>query len=575
VSLGTVAAPLAELNDWWNKWRARPRRREATGILGKVCERLGGFSASTEAVFLPVGAQLMELQTRAREIAAQTASISQLLTQDEGSLGMLGDVLNAAGESQSEAGIVATVEGIEASAKAIRQTIGVVVRLVNTFDVLGMMTRIESSRFESDGSTFAGLADAVTGLSRQIRERIAVTADSATVLLQSTLGAVSQVRQVAQTRRENLGPLTRQTGAGLVQMKDQRTRVSQANEQLAARFGGVSRALGDLVTALQSHDIVRQQIEHVLDALRQADGAANLFGIARLQAAQLNHARATFENSVGRVGDALGQIERNIDDVAEESARLLGDSEADKTSCFSAVEAGLSSVLAILDSNAAADKRLADVAVSFHGSVSDISQTVAGVHAIGIEMQRIALNAAIQAARLGPRGGALEIAAGAIQNLAREVEGASDDIEKRLNQIRDGAVALDEATSALTGADGRIGELRKSASALRGVQESARGGYAETMESIAGLKRQVRETIAGFGRQNEPLENLSQASEMLRGVSNLAPAGSAEIAAPLAAQYTMQSERAVHEALHEGVPLPDALEDSAAAPSADCDVEFF
>ncbi|MEI9972882.1 MAG: hypothetical protein WDO73_12955 [Ignavibacteriota bacterium] len=49
----------------------------------------------------------------------------------------------------------------------------------------GIMTRIESSRFEAEGAAFGGLAEAVSALSQQIREKIGATAGSATLLLQT------------------------------------------------------------------------------------------------------------------------------------------------------------------------------------------------------------------------------------------------------------------------------------------------------------------------------------------------------------------------------------------------------
>ena len=541
---------------WALRWPARAPIRDEGGTLRDVQHDLSEFSGSAEKFFVPVGERLADLQLRSREIASQTTRIAGLLSQDDRSLAVLGEVLNAAEGTRRHDEILGAVLGIQENAVAVHRAIAAVVRLVNTFDVLGMMTRVESSRFEVEGVDFGGLAEAVTALSQQIREKIGATAESAAVLLQTSRQASEEVRRVAQTRQENLGPLTRQTGVGLSEIADHRNRVSHANTLLAARFDGVSSAVGDIVTAVQFHDIVRQQIEHVLEALRllhRPGSSADLFETARLQAAQLENSRATFQRSVEQIRNGLAQIESNIGEVAGESGRLVG-SSGDDASFFTSVEADLASILAILGRNANAGRNLAETAISVHQRVSEMSGTIAGVHAVGIEMQRIALNAAIQAAHLGPGGEALEIIAQAIQGLARESEAASGGIENLLGNTRTAVMALEQATGGSNGSDELMERLRENAAALKRVQDEAHGGYLRALELIAGMKQQVGETIAIFGAADGCLEVLAHAHEMLRGLSIDARRTGSPAAGLAASAYTMQSERAVHETLYDTAP---------------------
>ncbi len=248
-------------------WQSRSRVADTLAVVSNVRKNLSGFSHSAEQVFLPVGERLMGLQSRAHDIAAQTMLNTQLMSSDEGSLAVLDEVLQAARGTTQEGDVLVNVQTLQQNAKTIHQAIDAIHPIVNTFDVLGVMTRIESSRFETAGASFAGLADAVTSLSRQIREQIGITAGSATEAFVTACQAAEQVRREVEAQRQNLGPLTRQSSAGLLKMKDHRGRISQANTLLGMRFEGISAAIGDLVTDLQSHDIVRQQIEHVLEAL--------------------------------------------------------------------------------------------------------------------------------------------------------------------------------------------------------------------------------------------------------------------------------------------------------------------
>ena len=509
-----------------------------------------------------------------------STSMAALLSHDDGSLSVLDELLQTAQQDQQSDQVVTAVQDIERNAKTIHQATEAVARLVNTFDVLGVMTRIESSRFEAVGATFVGLADAVAALSLQIREQIRATAESAAVLRQSTTQAAEEMRSVAQTRRENLGPLTRQISGGLAKVREHRAQVSQANSLLGARFGGVSRAVGDLVVALQSHDIVRQQIEHVVDALKEAgswsSSDSRRFELARLQVAQLNNSRATFEKSIGQMSCALDQIEGNIREVAGESERLLGSSEAGDTSFFASLQSDLGSILGMMESNAQADARLGEAIVSLQQRISEISRTIAGVYAIGIEMQRIALNAAIQAARLGPDGGALEVVAHAIQGLAREAEAASAAIENRLEAIRNSVSALGSTAADRSAAEARVAELRHCADVLHSVQEAARDGHTTTQELITELKRQIRDTIVSFGSEEECLTLLKGAIDTLSGFAAEARSSDLADVEKVKAMYTMQSERAVHDKLYDTGPDGQERATASALPAAtQDDVEFF
>jgi len=568
---------------WARVWGSQAREERAAEMLANAQAGLGGISGATEKIFLAVGERLIDLQVRARKIAEQTASVASLMADDAGALAVLDEVLTAACDSGRSQGLRATIHEIQDDAKSIHRTIQSVAPIVATFDVLGVMTRIESVRFEGAGTTFVGLAEAVAALSRQIREETARTADSAAILVATTAQAAGQMRDVARRLEENLGPLTSQASAELLKIREHRAHASEEGKLLGARFDSVSRAIGEVVTGLQAHDIVRQQIEHVLEALsRQESSGPHLAEVARLQAAQLDNSRATFERSVNQVRHALAEIERNIAEMAEEAAGLLGLSGGADAAFLSSVESDLAGILAILDSNRISDHGLAEAAVSVRQRVSGISETVAGVRAIGIQMQRVALNATIQAAQLGPAGGALEVVARAIQDLARETEAAGDTLENRLRMTVEAARALGDATAGRSGWEDGMTHLARSVEVLRTIQDQARGDYTRIVELAEALTGQIRETVEAFGTQHECLEVLAGAAETLRELSAGAPAvgeaGARQAAWQhlMPSRYTMHSERRVHETVYEAARAGANASEVSAPPAAQEDnIEFF
>jgi len=568
------AARFSPLRNWLAKWRSRSQSRQARSVLEEVRAEISSMSQSTEGVFLLVGGRLGDLAGRARELAEIASSIAELLATDAGSLAVLDEVLQSTLGSTEARDMAAAVAGIQQQAKSIHRVIETVSPVVRTFDMLGVITRIESSRFEGTGVTFVSLADAVGILSRQIREQVAVTADSAAELLETINRASEQIRRVARQHEESLKPLSNQTSAELEKIREHRGQVGQATQLLGERMREVSQAVGDVVTHLQSHDIVRQQIEHVVEALARAE--SNEAEVARLQAAQLENSHATLENSARQIQHALSRIEHDIAEIAEDAARLIGLSEKNDATFFATLEKGLARILDILESNVTADAHVTNAAVAVEERAAEMGQTNAGVHSIGIEMQRIALNSTIQAAQLGSDGGALETAARAIQGLARETERASDTLSGTLETVRTAAAALAQSTAAGSKSGAQIVRLRESSRALGSIQDKAREDCKMALDMSAELNERIRETIEGFGSQAEILETLRRAVERLRGLSPDTHSGDSADMKSMLSLYTMESERAVHDVVYEsGQQSENEMAAGTPDKSEEENVEFF
>ncbi|MGJ5813180.1 methyl-accepting chemotaxis protein [Paludibaculum fermentans] len=546
----------------------------------EVGSRLSDFNRLTEEVFLPVGARLMGIQSTAGAVAKQVAGVAGRLSDHDASVTSLDRVLLASGGDRAGARIADCVKGLRTDAKALGSTIEAFAPILHTFDVLAVMTRIESARFADVEGSFAGLATSVLELSQQIREQVGSSATSVAVLLRTVSAAAAEAAAVATQRQENLEPLMEQTSTGLRQIGAHRSEIAKASAHLASQFDGIAVSVGDLVVALQAQDIVRQQIEHVQQALLECSGASGprsqLPAIARLQAAQLNNARAVFEASVHQVRGALCLIERKVSEVATEATNLLGTSEGGEPTFFGGVRKSLGFTVELLSSNREAEQRLVATAATVRQSVSEIVEAIAGVRAVGLMMQRIALNATIQAARLGEAGASMEIVANAIQELAREAEQASEETEKLLEGISSGANSLESTAESFGETEAEIAGLRQDGAALDQSQAHAGRDYQQSMELVEGLKQSLAASVDGFGTQEEAIGILAWASGVLQTAALDAPMPDPRNSAAAPVNYTMRSERSIHAALSDGRTPKDEDGVPAISESGDGDdVEFF
>ncbi len=556
-------------------WRwLRPRAASDGGgafgageTFSEIRRELTQAMASPEEGFLEAGGRLLDLRTAIDGAADGADSLAGLLSEGAGSLSALDQaLLEAAGVSAYDE-ISRLVGDLHGRAHAIHGAIQNIEPIVRTFAVLAVMTRVESARFGGGSAAFAGLADSVRELSGQIAASAGASGASAKALLDSAAHLGRRFKRLAAQREQSLGPLSRATGEQVRRRSAEQARVAEASDRIAARFRDISASAGDIVAAMQGHDIVRQQIEHVLEVLEGATAA----GTTQLEAAQLDHSRVTFERSVTEIRAGLEKIETEAGQVAEESDRLFNERQEGPDAGPSQLESGLETVAAILGEHAAADRELAQVAQGLLSRLSGISGTVASVQSIGIEMRRNALNAAVQVAQLGSQGQALETIAAAIQALAHDVEQLSAKLDSE-------SAGASQALSALVGRAGeqsarseeRFERLRDGARRAAGVRRSAESVHGETKAAIAAIRADLRETIEAFGTHQACLAAIRRAGDVLRTAAAGDTNAGRDAWEAARSLYTMRSERLVHKAMAEresGVAVE-------AAPDED-NVEFF
>src|SRR5262249_53972917 len=147
--------------------------------------------------------------------------------------------------------------------------------------------------------------------------------------------------------------------------RQQRARHASLSDQ--AQQHAVCEAIDSLVHSVQFHDITRQQIEHVCQALQgvAADLAAfaspaspeghRCHTVLKLQASQLEAAAGVFRTSVGQMEQNLDRIGARVADMAAASRGLMGFSEDERDAFFLRMESSFTGILKAVNSCEAAE----------------------------------------------------------------------------------------------------------------------------------------------------------------------------------------------------------------------------
>lgn len=464
-------------------------------------------------------------------------------------------------------------------------------RIIKALNFLGISSRIESVRIGDAGRGFYTLADDT--------EKLVHNIDLAVSRIRGEASELAGVLELAQSETDQITcQLEESSSQAISNISRNIDAMAQVNEQARAVYEDVSATMkraaahiGNIVASLQFHDITRQQVEHVEETLTEArrilgehleiieddpeaeddlQYVAWVRDLADLQRRQLEHSRNEFYRAVASLRENLVKIRADVEQVvgkALEFSRSGADGDQD---ALASIEQAAEEVVVILNDNLEKDRQVDEKLAAVAASISNMEQFLGDIEDIGADIQLIALNASVKAAKTGDMGRTLGVVAQEIQKLSantseltanlaailRDVLGAADELSmsggERLEE------SLGEAMERQRGYVRRLHELRR----------EMHDAFARIEQGGDELEQAIAERAESLDIDATVGADLDRASEELGMIADeareLLPEGevidSAEHLQGLLRKYTMESERLVHMGLSS-----DAISASASA----------
>jgi len=563
---------------------------ECTGLMQSIKRSLAGVVASRERDFLSLGERLHHLRDRSEELAERSAelaamtsgqSMNDLLDRLSGEFEQMTGLCGM-GNSRESLEELGSVRGIVADLEKISSEFS---RIVKRLSMLGISTRIESARLGSKGLGFSTLSDdveklaiTIVGYATQINDRN-----------RALRGFVDEAETKTRTVVENQEHCSLTVFGGLKENIEALSRLAKASaalsETVSLQTRGITENVSSAVLSMQFHDIVRQQVEHVEQAMddvvqvvanRKTDRAGSApdaalgYGengleivawvrdVLDLQCSQLTNARGRFEGAVVTLVENLRDIAGGILGIGNEIQETAQESRGGAD--LHRVVEDVGRVKDALRGFAAKGEELAGIMTAVATTISEMSGYVGKIEDVGSEIELIAINASIKAAHTGEEGAALGVLASAIQGLSVEARRQTDevtrilrDVAKSSNILQDNASIsydlsqVEEVSANLDGLLDRIAEIDRRRTAM----------FAEIGAKSAELGQAVQVLASGVHFHEEVGAQLESARLKLEGfcvtTRAIAPpekdARRPERLKELFSRYTMEAERDVHESV--------------------------
>jgi methyl-accepting chemotaxis protein len=559
---------------------------ELAATLRKVGVELNALNGSSEEEFLAIGARLHDFQLCAGEISAMATEIVNLVEGDEINKGIesLKQIIerlsfylkNAAQKAElSDTTLYSILEMLN----NVDEPLSGFRKMNKVLRMLGISTRIESTRLADGADGFDTLANDVQQLYFQINEKASSVHDRKKVLNSSISQILERVRSMEAKQRANAGTILDKTGLSLAALSDINSRCSGVAASITSASLEVAGNIATVVTSMQFHDITRQQIEHAGEALTEVcarldgvgeSGRANALeeiagevgDVCELQVAQLGHALNELLGAIDNIMENLRGIGAQEATISAEIREMTGVADKAGASFFKEMESDLTRVASVLERSAIENRNLAVELDTLAGTIEEISLFVNCIETIGEEIELIALNAQIKAARTGEEGTALGVLAEAIQRLSLDARSQSREISAMLGGIVDVSGELSRGIGSETSAmEGEVQELVKGLGELLRMLQNVNAGLLARLErldrAVESLNSNIAKVTAGITVQQKTASVLGKVTEELAEIASRmrmidtkhgVEAASTGIKG-LSGRYTMHIERKIHEAV--------------------------
>ncbi len=568
-----------------------------SSLLSSSLQPLRQLAGTTEREFLQIGSQMQGIYQQAlllsqtahqlvevasgEHIHAMVARLRQILREMENYLGQ-------AQEQSSNSS--STLDAVQLQLKKVGAPLEGVKKMSKHLYIFEVSIKIESAYLGDMGNEFINLAMDIKKLSQQIKEKVN-SIHNHRLRLTGIIGKNSvDIHEVRATQEAKAQLTLENTVTSLSELEAINDRFSLLGGSISAIAEENSEHISGIVQSMQFHDIYRQQVEHVIEALEglirevPADSPGDdqavigrIGDVCELQEAQLQFASAELYTAVTSIVANLQDIGSKQKEMARDIYAQTSADEASGSSFIENVSRRMSSIADLLTSCAGSNSRMAVLMQEVTGTVSEITSFVSDIEEIGQEIIQIALNARIKASCTGKNGASLSV-------LAEEIGQLSNDAVQRTDLITATLTEIDAVTAVLAGEvtdKGAVfgesltdmkGELNKVLGTLEGMGGQLFSLLARTRQQVDALTREI-ERITGGIHVHERTKTmaddvLGKLKDVFLQARTFCPASSAfkEDLLQMGNRYTMESERRIHEDIagRHGMQMTAQAQNSAA-----------
>lgn len=541
------------------------------------------LSGATEEDFLQIGSKLQEFYARSTglsELANQLVDmvsgvqVQDLIVRLRQMIADMEAYISHASSQSCES--CTTLEMVLKHLDTISEPLEGFQKMTKALRMLGISTKIESARMGDAGLGFVTLAKDVQKLSDQVNDKSSNILKHRQELSASISQNLRAVRDSEKNQETTLDNVLAGISSSLEELISINERCCRFGSLVSSVSSDVSKNISEIVSSMQMHDMTRQQVEHIVEALEKllkkmddysssdAESIKNLVvevgDVCELQEAQLRFASSELCGAVTIVVDNLRDVAGQQEQLAAETLSATGNNNSDNGSFMETLSRGMNTVTIVLVQCAAADQKMSEILIHVANTLQEVTGFVTDIEEIGTEIDLIALNSQVKAALTGTEGAALGVLAEAVKRLSLDAISQTNAVSGTLKEINSATEHLfkeaNQETEELKNSVGIMDvELKDILNQLGKMNSEMNGLLANLSLRVCSLTADIDKTTSAIDVHKRISLMADEVTEKLATIVNSArqiePASN-EFKNNLKfmeERYTMESERHIHEAI--------------------------
>ncbi len=544
---------------------------------------LGIVNRETEKDYLEIGSNLRQFHIQSRDIANVSSSVSGSMAGAE--------IIDAISKLQGAIERTKTyIEGFEERLENRKEVLKETLEMIDNMDepvhdlkgiiknmkYLSLSTKIHSARIDQESSDFMILAGDIKKLSEIIESKSSEIKSNLSALRNIIDDAISSIIEIQTNLSFRLKNILVDTSTIVSSLQGKHEQSKEKAESMSRLSNGISGNIGEIVESVQFHDITRQQFDHVGEALAQLinaiDGGPNsgsredpglithVRDVCDLQLTQIDHAREQLITAMRRILDNMETVSGNANLMLDEARQIAEFGDRQDRSFMYEMERGLvsaSSTLLVLSDNVESNRELSETMANVDSTANQMTSFTDDMDEIESEIEVIALNARIKAAKIGDSGLALGVVAQMMQEVSVKAHVITTTISQFINTIKLAVKILSDQINSDDDnkeAENISHDLDETLQFLRKVNDKINVDLLRVSEKGDVLSRSIRESIKSIHEHDLAGKVLDRVIGGLKGIVDEATlytqggekVDSVRLLSGLSKNYSMKSEHTIH-----------------------------
>ncbi len=537
--------------------------------------------SETEGEFIGLGERLQGLSQKAKEVLSLSEEIGKMLgidteTSSDESMVSFVEITNLLemGTHNLEDVFSSLHQGldllrdIEVKVSKLPRLNRILRGIGDNIKMVGVNIKIKSATAGKAGEGFQALSQEVTHLSESIKENSLSFGE----MVEKARDVVSTflTRETAEAERyeAEIERLKGETRRLLSLLEEHVNQASQLSEELAQRAEGVHQGIGNVVEALQFHDMTRQQIESVAASLSKIQAelekgvsASSIYKALFLRAEHINKV----DEDVMRAVDGIREgLERVMDEITGYTKGILEimDTRDGHTTIIERIETETENILAklstILGFGTKLTTQLQEIIEEVENHVSHMAGFIDEIERTAETAKFLALNSLAEFIGTAGDNRTLMVLAQELRNLSREAQGLTSQGVTFLNEITQAMEEVRGFSEELYQKNDRNKEITDKASEVSSRLHTASAGLKKLGAELDAMGNDIANEISTMlaeidfperisGALKEVREEILGALKEMEGENpDLSEETSSELLEKMASNYVMEQQRRVH-----------------------------